>query len=82
MTAAFEAGRQAKLSGKARSDNPHITGYTKLGAAKLSEEGIAWEQGFNSIGRVASDAEMQAARKVDVSRFRRKSNRHYRGDAK
>lgn len=75
----FEAGRKAKLEGKQASDNPFIVGYTKLGSPKLSDEGVAWEQGFASIGRVASKAEMNEAAKVDVSRFRRKSNRSYGG---
>lgn len=73
----FEAGRKAKLEGKVASDNPFIIGFTKLGSPKLSEEGIAWELGFNSIGRVASAKEMNEAAKVDVSKFRRKSNRYY-----
>lgn len=75
----FEAGKKAKLEGKMVQDNPFIVGYTKLGNPKLSDEGIAWEAGFNSIGRVASQKEMNEASKVDVSRFRRKSNRSYGG---
>ena len=73
----FEAGRIAKLEGKADTANPFIIGYTKLGSPKLSEEGVEWQSGFASVGRVASKAEMNEAAKVDVSRFRRKSNRSY-----
>jgi hypothetical protein len=77
MSTAYENGRKARLEGQPSSTNPHVVGFTKLGAPKLSEEGIAWDQGFASIGRMASEAEMHAARKVDVTRFRRKSNRFY-----
>jgi hypothetical protein len=73
----FQAGVEAKKSGKTENDNPYIIGKTKLGANRLSEEGIEWQSGFNSVGRVASKEEMNAARLVDVSRFRRKSNRYY-----
>jgi hypothetical protein len=74
----FEAGKQAALNGKSLSDNPHTCGFTKLGSVKLTEEGIEWQNGFNStVCRVASQKETQAARSVDVSRFKRKSNRHY-----
>lgn len=78
MSNPFQVGRQAKLDGKAATDNPFITGYTKLGSPKLSDEGIEWEAGYNSIGRVASKAEMNEAAKVDVSRFRRRSNNYYK----
>lgn len=73
----FEAGKIAKASGKSSDENPYIVGYTKLGAPKLSEEGHDWQAGFASVGRVASKEEVEAARSVEVSRFRRKSNRYY-----
>ena len=78
MTAPFDAGRTARIAGLDSSANPHIVGYTKLGSPKLSDDGIAWLSGFSSIGRVASDKEVHAARSVDVTRFRRKANRYYR----
>ena len=79
MSNAFEAGKQASLEGKSISDNPHTCGLTKLGSIKLTEEGIEWEAGFKAAmpARVASEAEMKAARSVDVSRFRRKPNKSY-----
>lgn len=73
----FEAGRAARLAGKAVTDNPHVVGHTKLGAPKLSDEGVEWERGFSSVGRVAGAAEVAAAASVDVRRFRRKPNRSY-----
>jgi len=74
----FEAGKQAFLSGKSQSDNPHTCGFTKLGAVKLTEEGIDWDRGFVSmIKHIPTQKEIQASRSVDLSRFRRKSNRYY-----
>lgn len=73
----FQSGKQAKIEGKTLQDNPHIIGFTKLGSPKLSDEGIEWEQGFSSVGRIAGKAEVQSASQVNVSRFRRKSNRYY-----
>jgi hypothetical protein len=77
----YEAGRKARLEGKTASDNPYVIGITKLGNPKLSEAGVEWDRGFNSIGRVAGKAEVDAARTVEVSRFRRKPNRYYGGNA-
>jgi len=74
----FEAGKKAKLEGKFAKDNPYIIGYTKLGNPKLSEEGLEWERGFYSIGRIASKKEMENAAQYDVSRFKRKSNNYYK----
>lgn len=76
---AFEAGKQAFISGKTEQDNPYLTGeFTKLGSAKMTEEGHDWLNGFCSmIKRVASKEEIQAASNVDITRFRRKSNRYY-----
>ena len=77
----FEAGKTAYLAGKLASDNPYICGVTKLGAPKFSDAdlGADWERGFISGApvRKASKAEFDAAAQVDVSRFRRKSNRYY-----
>lgn len=73
----FEAGKIAKAAGKTSTDNPYIVGYTKLGSPKLSEDGVEWQNGFGSVGRECSKKEMDAARELDVSRFRRKSNRYY-----
>lgn len=78
MSTSYEMGKAAKIAGKTANDNPYIIGYTKLGSIKLSENGISWEQGFNSIGRIASKQEIEAARKVDISRFKRKSNNYYK----
>jgi hypothetical protein len=77
MSTSYENGKQARIEGKKSTDNPFIIGYTKLGSPKLSDEGIEWEQGFNSIGRIADKKEVQAANSVEVSRFRRKANRYY-----
>lgn len=81
MTSDFEAGKQAFLSGLTQNDNPYICGLTKLGNPKFSDQeaGADWERGFISAKpeRVASAKEIAAARSVDVSRFRRKSNRYY-----
>ena len=75
----FEAGKRAALEGKSLQDNPHTCGFTKLGNMKLTEEGIEWENGFRSATkRIASKEEIQAAANVDISRFRRKSNRYYK----
>jgi hypothetical protein len=78
---AFEAGRKAYHSGKSVHDNPHIVGKTKLGSPKFSgEEGHEWLAGYNDAkpARVAYKREIDAAASVDVKRFRRKSNRHYK----
>lgn len=81
MNKDFEAGKQAFLSGKSENDNPYICGLTKIGNPKLSdhEAGEDWYAGFRSAApsRVASDAEIAAANRIDVRNFRRKSNRHY-----
>lgn len=74
---AFEAGKKAKQDGKTNLDNPHIIGYTKLGSPKLSEEGLEWQSGFASVGRICSNKEVSDSHKYDVSRFRRKSNKYY-----
>ena len=58
----FEAGKQAALSGKSLSDNPFTCGFTKLGNVKLTEEGVDWQNGFNSATvRTATKAEWAAA---------------------
>jgi hypothetical protein len=79
MSEAFLAGKRAFLEGKTENDNPHIIGQTKLGNNRLTEEGIDWHDGFTSAkpARVCSAAENAAAASLDVSRFRRKSNRYY-----
>lgn len=76
----FEQGKQAAREGQGRSANPHIIGTTKLGAPRLSEEGVEWERGWieGQPRRLASKKEMEAAAELDVSRFRRRSNRYYR----
>lgn len=63
-------GKQAAAQGKSLADNPYVIGHTKLGAPKLGAAGLAWEQGFASIGRRASPAEVAAAASVDVRNFR------------
>lgn len=79
MPSFFEIGRQAALGGKGISENPYTCGTTKLGNIKLTENGVEWEAGFNSAipARFADEKEMASARLLDVSRFRRKSNRYY-----
>jgi hypothetical protein len=76
----YEAGRKAYHSGKSEHDNPHIIGKTKLGNPKFSDEGHDWLAGYNDAKppRVASKREKDAAASVDVSPFRRKSNRYYK----
>ena len=75
----YEAGKKAALEGKTLADNPPTCGFTKLGNIKLTEEGVEWQNGFNStISRVASQKEMTAARSVDISKFKRKSNNYYK----
>jgi hypothetical protein len=74
----FEAGRAARLEGLAEIDNPFVCGTTKLGNPRFLDGGADWLLGFNHVGRIASAEEMAAARKVDVARFRRRSNRFYR----
>jgi len=78
---AFTEGQQAFRAGKTEADNPYTNGRTALGALRLTEEGVAWAEGFQSAkpARKLSEAELEAARSVDVSRFRRKSNRYYGG---
>jgi hypothetical protein len=80
----FEVGFDDHADGKTVDSNPYWNGErTKLGAPKLSEDAREWQNGFEaraiqSRGRACSDAEIRAAASVDVTRFRRKSNRHYR----
>lgn len=75
----FQAGKVAYHAGKTENDNPYICGTTKLGNPKMTEEGYDWLAGFNSCkARKATEAEVATAATVDVSRFRRKSNRYYR----
>ena len=72
----FEAGKQAALSGKSLSDNPHTCGFTKLGAVKLTEEGVDWQNGFNSATvRTVTKAEWAAA--IKGSPFKCDRNRQY-----
>lgn len=79
MNTAFLEGKQAAAQGKSVDDNPYFTGeFTKLGTPRLSEDGHAWREGFGSIGRRATAKEVANAEELDVSRFRRKSNRYYR----
>ena len=74
----YQEGAEAKKNGKRYEDNPYITGYTKLGSIKLSEEGEEWLKGWNSISREATKKEIADAEDRDVSRFRKKPNRYYR----
>ena len=76
----YEIGFDDHADGKTENDNPFWNGErTKLGARRLNEDARAWLDGFNSRKtRIASEAEMRAAATVDVTRFRRKNNRHYR----
>ncbi|RPH72676.1 MAG: hypothetical protein EHM78_01895 [Myxococcaceae bacterium] len=78
MATPFEFGRMACLSGLSQSANPHVTGHTKLGAPKLSEDGVEWASGWASVPRAVSKADEAAARRYDLSPYRRKSNRYYR----
>jgi hypothetical protein len=74
---AFEAGKVAKQTGASVESNPHCTGFTKLGAMKLTDEGLEWERGFYSVARIATKKEIADAELMDISKFRRKSNRYY-----
>lgn len=78
----FNNGKKAYAVGLSLNDNPHIVGVTKLGNAKFGDfdRGAAWESGFRSAmpARQASQKEIEAAAELDVSRFRKKSNRYYR----
>ena len=77
----YEAGKQAALNNKTLSDNPHTNGFTKLGNVRLTEAGIEWETSFKDTmpAHVASKAEIQASKSVDISHFKRKSNKYYQG---
>ena len=74
---AFEEGKIAKQAGYLVESNPHCIGFTKLGAMKLTDEGLEWERGFYSVTRVATAKELSDAECMDISKFRRKSNRYY-----
>jgi hypothetical protein len=74
---AFEEGKVAKQTGASVESNPHCIGFTKLGAMKLSDEGLEWERGFYSVQRWATKKELADADLADISKFRRKSNRYY-----
>jgi hypothetical protein len=82
MSNPFTSGQEAFRAGQSESDNPYICGTTKMGSPKFSdaEAGAAWYAGWVSVkpARVASTKELAAADAVNVSRFRRKSNRHYK----
>lgn len=82
MSEAFKAGTQAFKDGKKIAENPYNNGFTKLGNVRFSdfEAGSDWDNGFRSMqpDRVANQKEIQAAQSVDVSRFRKKSNRYYK----
>ena len=75
----YETGKQARLSGQTEAANPYLTGeLTKLGNPKMAEEGYDWLAGFRSLTvRTVSAKEIAEAARLDVSRFRRKSNRYY-----
>lgn len=47
---------------------------------KGTEEHWAWVDGYKALqlGRIATKKEIEQAAEYDVSRFRRKSNKHYR----
>lgn len=75
----YEAGKQAALEGKTLADNPHTNGFTKLGSVKLTEEGHEWARGFGDVPRKVTKKEIADSRKMDISRFKRKSNRYYQG---
>lgn len=76
----FEAGKQAFFEGKSLADNPYTNGFTKLGNIKLTEEGLEWERGFFSVkpARIPSAKEIADSCKLDISRFKRKSNNYYK----
>lgn len=77
----FINGKNAALSGKALSDNPFISGLTKLGNPSYSdnEAGFDWNSGFQSeIKRWATKKEIADAESMSISKFRRKSNRYYK----
>lgn len=72
----FHDGLDARNAGQSVNDNPHVVGYTKLGAPKLSDEGREWERGFYSVPRVATAREVAAATALtDVGQFRSRHRR-------
>jgi len=81
----YEIGFDDHADGKTLDQNPFWNGeFTKLGNRKIGEEGDAreWQNGWEARQqkvnpRIASKEEIAEAAKVDISRFRRKSNRHY-----
>lgn len=82
---AYEIGFDDHAEGKTLDQNPFWNGeFTKFGNRKIGEESPAreWQNGWearqqSTQPRVASKEEIQAAANVDISRFRRKSNKHY-----
>lgn len=76
----YEVGFDDNHDGKTINDNPYWNGeFTKLGARRLSDDAREWENGFNARNsRVATEKEMRDAAKLDISRFRRKSNNYYK----
>lgn len=76
MSDPFKSGQAAFFAGKPATANPYIAGTTKLGNPKFSdfESGSEWERGFISAkpARIASKAEIEAARAIDVSNFGRR----------
>lgn len=76
----YEVGFDDHHDGKTITDNPYWNGeFTKLGARRLSDDARDWENGFNSRNlRIVSQKEINAAAKVDISRFRRKANNYYK----
>lgn len=67
----FLNGQAAGRNGAPRDANPHICGVTPLGNPRLAdaEAGGDWYDGWQSAqpARVASEAEVEAARRVDIS---------------
>jgi hypothetical protein len=75
----FAEGQEAGKAGKLYGDNPYFNGFTKLGSPKFGEGADEWEAGrCNAYTRWATKKELADAEAMDISKFRRKSNRYYR----
>lgn len=72
---AFLEGKQAASNGKTLSDNPHVIGLTKLGAPRLSEDGIEWQAGFADFPRPSTAKEIADAARMSIHQFGRRYKR-------
>lgn len=72
---AYLEGQKAARQGLS-SENPHTpVRHTALGTPVYNEVGIAWREGFGSVGRRASAKEVADAAALDVRNFGRRYRR-------